>query len=40
MLKETETEDAIGFLPHFYDKWHFNWGAGPLATPVITEDVP
>ena len=28
MLKETETEETIGFLPRFYHWWHFNWGGG------------
>ena len=26
MLKETETEETIGFLSRFWHWWHFNWG--------------
>ena len=33
MLKETETEDIIGFLSHIYDWWHFNW-EGPAGSFV------
>ena len=34
MLKETEIEETIGFLSHFYHRWHFNWGGpGPPAPP-------
>ena len=28
MLKETETEETIRFLSHFYHWWHLNWGGG------------
>ena len=31
MLKETETEETIGFLSHFDYWWHFNWGGGGRA---------
>ena len=24
MLKETDTEETIGFLSHFYNRWYFN----------------
>ena len=27
MLKETETEETLVFLSHFYNWWRFNWGA-------------
>ena len=33
MLKETETEETIGFLAYFYGSWHFNRREpAPLAT--------
>ena len=30
MLKETDTEETIGFFVTFYRWWHFNRGARPL----------
>ena len=36
MLKETETEETIGFLSHFCHWWHFNWGVGLLGSPLAT----
>ena len=37
MLNETETEETIGFLTHFYHWWSFNWGKGPglLAMAMV-----
>ena len=32
-LKETETEETIDFLSHFYHWWHFNWEMVELLTP-------
>ena len=39
MLKETETEETIGFLSHFDHWWHFNpslpgyaYGSGIIQT--------
>ena len=37
MLKETESEERIDFLSHFYNWCHFNTGTDPwdaLATPM------
>ena len=33
MLKETETEETIGFLSHFCHWWHFNWEGGRAPCP-------
>ena len=36
MLRETETEETIGFLSYFYHWWHFNWGGAGLLNPLAT----
>ena len=43
MLKQSETEDTIGFLSHFYDWWYFDLGrgrGGPLAMPMTSVQIP